>query len=178
MWNEQDGTLSLHWNSSSPLLKKCVVYMVRNLKDTRQVRPEIPYDDHFAFKLPTVSSSSLFCSQSLNVTGTSYSLSQVSQNKPYVFQVRSTVAEECSASDLWSDWSTPVEWGTGRWDTTSTEWDMDGFALICRLTVFSPSRFCVREQQTRRVAGVLCCSVSPSALSAGFDVLSWEVRDV
>lgn len=35
-----------------------------------------------------------------------------------------------------------------------------------------------REQQTRRVAGVLCCSVSPSAVSAGFDVLFWEVRDV
>lgn len=88
--------------------------MVCNQKDTRQVRREISYDYHFAFKLPTVSSSSLFCSQSSNVTGTSYSLSQVSQNKPYVFQVRSTVAEFCGDSDLWSDWSNSVEWGTGE----------------------------------------------------------------
>uniref|UniRef100_A0A671LRX8 Cytokine receptor common subunit gamma-like n=1 Tax=Sinocyclocheilus anshuiensis TaxID=1608454 RepID=A0A671LRX8_9TELE len=88
VWNKQDGTLSLQWNSSYPLPKNCVVYMVRNQKDTRQ---------------------------SSNVTGTSYSLSQVSQNKPYVFQVRSTVADVCSASDLWSDWSDPVESGTGRW---------------------------------------------------------------
>uniref|UniRef100_A0A673JXM3 Cytokine receptor common subunit gamma-like n=1 Tax=Sinocyclocheilus rhinocerous TaxID=307959 RepID=A0A673JXM3_9TELE len=85
MWNEQDSTLLLQWNSSSPPQKKCVVYMVRNQKDT---------------------------SQSSNVTGTSYSLSQVSQNKPYVFQVRSTVADTCGDSDLWSDWSDPVEWGT------------------------------------------------------------------
>ncbi|XP_016100666.1 cytokine receptor common subunit gamma-like isoform X2 [Sinocyclocheilus grahami] len=85
MWNEQDSTLLLQWNSSSPTTKKCVIYMVRNQKDT---------------------------SQSSNVTGTSYSLSQVSQNKPYVFQVRSTVADTCGDSDLWSDWSDPVEWGS------------------------------------------------------------------
>uniref|UniRef100_A0A673JU21 Cytokine receptor common subunit gamma-like n=1 Tax=Sinocyclocheilus rhinocerous TaxID=307959 RepID=A0A673JU21_9TELE len=72
MWNEQDSTLLLQWNSSSPPQKKCVVYMVRNQKDT----------------------------------------SQVSQNKPYVFQVRSTVADTCGDSDLWSDWSDPVEWGS------------------------------------------------------------------
>lgn len=87
VWNKQDGPLSLQSNRSSPLPKNCVVCMVRNQKDTRQVRQEMSYYDHFAFKLPTVSSLSLFCSKSSNVTGMSYSLSQVSQNKAYVFQV-------------------------------------------------------------------------------------------
>uniref|UniRef100_A0A8C1TRN8 Interleukin 2 receptor, gamma b n=1 Tax=Cyprinus carpio TaxID=7962 RepID=A0A8C1TRN8_CYPCA len=85
MWNEQDSTLLLQWNSSYPYKGNCVVYMVRNQKDP---------------------------SQTLNVTGTSYTLSQVSQNKPYVFQVRSTVADDCGGSDYWSDWSDPVEWGS------------------------------------------------------------------
>ncbi|XP_043112394.1 interleukin 2 receptor, gamma b isoform X2 [Puntigrus tetrazona] len=86
VWNEQDSTLSLQWNSSSPL-QNCVVYMVRNQKDTRQP---------------------------INVTGTSYTQSPVSQNKSFVFQVRSTVSELCGGSDLWSNWSTPVEAGTGN----------------------------------------------------------------
>ncbi|TRZ02019.1 hypothetical protein DNTS_024180 [Danionella cerebrum] len=36
------------------------------------------------------------------------------QSKRYVFQVRSTVADSCGSSDLWSDWSDSVTWsGTG-----------------------------------------------------------------
>ncbi|XP_050984330.1 interleukin 2 receptor, gamma b [Labeo rohita] len=95
-WNEQEGTLLLYWNSSTPLKETCVVYMVRNQKDI---------------------------SQTTNVTGKSYSLSQVSQNKPYVFQVRSTVSNICGGSDLWSNWSDPIKWGStgnisrqGWWD--------------------------------------------------------------
>lgn len=127
--------------------------MVRNQKDTRQVRQAISYDDHFAFKLPTVSSSSLFCSQSSNVTETTYSLSQVSQNKPYVFQVRSTVAEVCGDSDLWSDWSNSVEWGTGEILLSHSE----GHGWICThlssYTVFSPSCFCVMQGTADKVGG-------------------------
>lgn len=41
MWNEHDSTLLLEWDSSTPIKKTCVVYMVRilcNQKDTNQVR--------------------------------------------------------------------------------------------------------------------------------------------
>ncbi|XP_067313787.1 interleukin 2 receptor, gamma b isoform X2 [Pseudorasbora parva] len=84
IWNENKSTLLLQWNSS---IKKCVVYMVRNQNDP---------------------------SQTINVTETSYSLSQVSQKKHYVFQVRSSVAVNCGPSDLWSNWSSPVEWGSAE----------------------------------------------------------------
>ncbi|XP_073676640.1 interleukin 2 receptor, gamma b [Garra rufa] len=107
MWNEQDGTLSLQWNSSSPLRKRCVVYMVRNQKDT---------------------------SQSSNVTGMSFSLSQVSQNKPYVFQVRSTVHDNCGASDFWSDWSDPVEWSR---NISTQDWWQGLFGFLLSLLLLS-----------------------------------------
>ncbi|XP_077092268.1 interleukin 2 receptor, gamma b [Siphateles boraxobius] len=90
MWNEQDSTLLLQWNSSAPLKEGCVVNMVRILCDQKD----------------TI--------QSSNVLERSYSLSQVSRNKHYVFQVRSSVAEYCGSSDLWSDWSAPVEWGSAE----------------------------------------------------------------
>ncbi|KAK2891210.1 hypothetical protein QQF64_007427 [Cirrhinus molitorella] len=108
MWNEQDNTLSLHWNSSSPLQTSCVVHMVRNQKDT---------------------------SQSLTVTGTSYNLSQVSQNKPYVFEVRSTVADNCGGSDFWSNWSDPVEWGsTGN--ISRQVWGQGLYGILLVLLLF------------------------------------------
>ncbi|XP_058654341.1 interleukin 2 receptor, gamma b [Onychostoma macrolepis] len=117
VWNEQDGTLSLQWNSSSPLQKTCVVYMVRNLKDTRQF---------------------------VNVTRTSYSLSHVSQNMPYVFQVRSTVADACGGSDLWSDWSTPVESGNG----ISREGRWQGFyGVLSVLLLFLLGLLCYCERK-------------------------------
>ncbi|XDV37177.1 hypothetical protein PO909_006827 [Leuciscus waleckii] len=90
MWNEDDSTLLLQWNSSSHLKKNCVVHMVRILCNQRDTN------------------------QSSNVTEMSYSLSQVSQNKHYVFQVRSSVADDCGSSDFWSDWSAPVEWGSAE----------------------------------------------------------------
>ncbi|KAK7141440.1 hypothetical protein R3I93_015552 [Phoxinus phoxinus] len=90
MWNEHDSILLLQWDSSGPLEKKCVVYMVRILRNQKDIN------------------------QSPNVTGMSYSLSQVSQNKHYVFQVRSSVVDECGPSNFWSDWSAPVEWGSAE----------------------------------------------------------------
>ncbi|XP_051716083.1 cytokine receptor common subunit gamma isoform X1 [Ctenopharyngodon idella] len=87
-WNEHNSTLLLQWNSSTTLKDNCVVYNVRNQKDETQL--------------------------SANVTKKSYSLTQVSQNKHYVFQVRSTVSGLCGSSDLWSDWSPPVEWGSAE----------------------------------------------------------------
>ncbi|KAG1929171.1 interleukin-5 receptor subunit alpha [Pimephales promelas] len=90
MWNEHNSTLLLQWDSSAPLTKKCAVYMVRivsNQKDANQLS---------------------------KVMGKSFSLSQVSKNKHYVFQVRSSVDEYCGRSDLWSNWSAPVEWGNAE----------------------------------------------------------------
>ncbi|XP_067242482.1 interleukin 2 receptor, gamma b [Chanodichthys erythropterus] len=87
-WIEHNSTLLLQWNSTTPK-NNCVVYNLRNQKDATQL--------------------------STNVTEVkSYSLTQVSRNKHYVFQVRSTVAGVCGSSDLWSDWSPPVEWGSAE----------------------------------------------------------------
>lgn len=174
-WNEQEGTLLLYWNSSTPLKETCVVYMVRNQKDISQVRLETSYDDHFTFKLPSVSSSSLFCSQTTNVTGKSYSLSQVSQNKPYVFQVRSTVSNICGGSDLWSNWSDPIKWGsTGEMLLLYSDGlVMDGFPLISLLTVFPHhvSLLFREHQQTRLVGWVVWDSGIASAASTVFVVV-------
>lgn len=42
---------------------------------------------------------------------TSYTLSKVSEEKAYLFRVKSRYAERCKRSEYWSDWTTAVSWG-------------------------------------------------------------------
>lgn len=55
--------------------------------------------------------------QELSVNGPIFSLPSVDYEKSYTFYVRSKINQFCGTTQLWSEWSVPVIWGS---NSTST----------------------------------------------------------
>ncbi|NXU90031.1 IL2RG protein, partial [Xiphorhynchus elegans] len=55
----------------------------------------------------------------LSVNGDVFSLPSVDYEKFYTFYVRSKINKYCGSTQLWSDWSAPVFWGTNSTNSTS-----------------------------------------------------------
>ncbi|XP_041051785.1 interleukin-13 receptor subunit alpha-2-like isoform X1 [Carcharodon carcharias] len=51
-----------------------------------------------------------------------YVLSSIDPEKLYTFQVRSKINEYCATTDLWSEWSPPVQWGRNDTKKAQRKW--------------------------------------------------------
>lgn len=65
-----------------------------------------------ASKVIPDSSTGLMSLQELSVNGPIFSLPSVDYEKSYTFYVRSKINQFCGTTQLWSEWSVPVIWGS------------------------------------------------------------------
>ncbi|XP_072361879.1 cytokine receptor common subunit gamma-like isoform X2 [Scyliorhinus torazame] len=84
--------LILSWDTSEKSLK-CRMYEVRYRSDKDK-----------SWQVNTINSQR------------KYSLPSIDQKKTYIFQVRSKINEYCGSTVLWSEWSSPVQWGVADTD--------------------------------------------------------------